>query len=56
MNDCVCMKCKERHVGCHSECERYKEWKKNDLDARRALRRDTLALEARWGYGKRFQS
>ena len=23
-----CADCKDRHEGCHSECERYEEWRK----------------------------
>ena len=26
-----CFNCKDRHAGCHAECERYAEWKKADL-------------------------
>lgn len=22
-----CYKCPDRHIGCHSDCERYAEWK-----------------------------
>ena len=28
MNIAPCKDCKERHVGCHSKCEKYLEYKK----------------------------
>lgn len=27
-NNC-CFECKDRHVGCHAECELYKQYKKD---------------------------
>lgn len=27
MNDNCCYECKDRHIGCHSTCKKYKTWK-----------------------------
>ena len=27
-----CHKCEERHVGCHSGCERYIQWRDGNID------------------------
>ena len=27
-----CYDCKDRHSGCHAECEKYKSWKVEDLE------------------------
>lgn len=27
MIDAPCVDCQKRHVGCHADCEDYKEWK-----------------------------
>ena len=35
--ECKCKGCTERHVGCHSECEHYKEFK-NKLDKQHELK------------------
>ena len=29
-----CYKCKDRNVGCHSNCEKYQKWKKKSNKAR----------------------
>ncbi len=31
-----CKECKDRHEGCHSSCESYREWKKS-YDAKKAI-------------------
>lgn len=30
MEKLKCQDCKERHVGCHSECEHYLKWKEEN--------------------------
>ena len=32
METSPCKDCKERHVGCHSTCEKYLEWNKKWVD------------------------
>ena len=29
MNESSCVDCKDRKVGCHSNCEKYQEWKRS---------------------------
>jgi hypothetical protein len=26
MNQCPCINCQERIIGCHSSCQKYKDW------------------------------
>lgn len=58
MNASCCFQCQKRHVGCHSECEEYAEFKK-ESDERLAARRAfyTSNIEAiKYGIdGKRKQ-
>jgi hypothetical protein len=35
-----CMDCTERHVGCHSGCDRYKEYKENYEQIRKEIRKE----------------
>lgn len=35
--DC-CYKCKDRHVGCHSECDKYKELKDKVEEEKKNIR------------------
>lgn len=34
-SECPCRECKDRVVGCHGTCERYKAWKVRQIDAAR---------------------
>lgn len=56
----VCFGCEKRHVGCHSECEEYKEWledwqkqreyigtKRREVNERRSYIRDACEKERR---------
>lgn len=36
---CVCKGCKDREIGCHGKCERYKAWRKK-LDEMRKKERE----------------
>ena len=29
--DCPCYKCENRHIGCHSDCEKYSDWNKKAI-------------------------
>lgn len=35
-----CLNCQERHYKCHSECERYKEYRKNLDEINAQIRKD----------------
>ena len=35
--DCPCKNCKDRHVTCHSECEKYKHWQETRPKVRQVL-------------------
>ena len=37
MKNTYCLNCEQRHVGCHSNCEKYKEFRKklDDINANR---------------------
>ena len=39
-----CKGCPDRHVGCHSVCDRYKEFKEQN-DAERKKRSDVMRLD-----------
>lgn len=39
-----CLECKERHVGCHGSCERYKEFREK-LDRIKRARKQYEATE-----------
>lgn len=39
-----CKDCEERHIGCHSECERYADYRKR-IDAQRATIQENLGKE-----------
>lgn len=32
-----CKNCKDRRIGCHSECEKYKQWKSKRLAMRKTM-------------------
>lgn len=36
--DSECKGCIDRHVGCHSTCERYKQWKKKQEEEKAVIR------------------
>ena len=48
-----CKNCEDRHVGCHAECEKYKQFKKDAEEAKRAaikkMKRETDYMEGRYG-------
>lgn len=40
----VCTKdCKDRKQGCHSNCERYIEWAKNNMERKKQIRQYNLS-------------
>lgn len=39
MKSAPCKDCAERHPGCHSECERYKEYSRERAEIRNSERR-----------------
>lgn len=39
MKDAPCIKCQDRYVGCHGDCDEYKEWKR-ELDMVRGRKFD----------------
>ena len=41
-----CFNCKERHAGCHAECEKYKSWKGEDMFRAEQRRSAKLSEEA----------
>lgn len=48
MNTVPCKGCKERHIGCHTECLSYKEWKE---ERTRMIEKDFAKREAeQWSY------
>ena len=38
MRNAPCMCCKNKNIGCHSQCNVYKVWKKQNDDAREKMR------------------
>lgn len=49
-----CYKCENRYVGCHSKCEKYKEYRKalDVINIRRKEIKDNDRLMRRCKYGK----
>lgn len=44
MNDkSPCFGCEERHVGCHAECCRYLEWRKQKDEQNEAVRAEKIS-------------
>lgn len=44
LNKCPCYQCEERHIGCHSDCRRYLDWKAEN-DAARKREQEWRAAE-----------
>ena len=44
-NKAPCTDCKDRLVGCHSQCTKYRDWKKEYYQRKNAIRKhnDTIA-------------
>lgn len=38
-NDNCCKNCRDRHIGCHSECEKYLTWRKEFEERKRKFKR-----------------
>lgn len=41
-----CYECTERHVGCHSDCGRYVEWKAEDVARKELHRAEHIGMRA----------
>lgn len=46
-SNCPCHQCKNRCVGCHANCENYKQWKVKQDKLTHHIRK--LAMEERYG-------
>lgn len=40
-----CKDCRERHLGCHSECEKYKAYRET-LDSKNAKRKEEINIDS----------
>lgn len=38
-----CKNCKDRHIGCHSECEKYAEFKQDIEDLKEKIRNESYS-------------
>lgn len=45
MNDAPCKGCRDRHQDCHSECEKYKEYRA-DLDLKNARSKEERHIDS----------
>ena len=53
MKICPCRDCQDRKLGCHSECDKYKDWSEWNQQQRDKLHRQaTIANIGRRGYKK----
>ena len=48
-----CLNCEKRHVGCHSSCEEYAEFKRNfmeqkEIERKQEERRDVVVSNILW--------
>ena len=44
MKDAPCTKCEDRYVGCHADCQEYKDWRRK-LDIERGKRFDAKEID-----------
>ena len=49
---CACKGCTERYVGCHSNCEKYKDFLQRNEDVRNQRKLDSIGGETQWLYIK----
>lgn len=54
-----CLGCTDRHLGCHSECERYKQYQRNLEEAKQKEQQQkdyrNQYFDARYGYRRKFR-
>lgn len=45
-----CKDCKDRAVGCHSTCKKYKEWEAKKDELNKTERYNKVDVSSGWGY------
>ncbi len=48
-----CRGCEVRQIGCHRDCEVYRDFANEKKAERKALKKEVDALDARWNYGRK---
>lgn len=51
--ECPCYRCPDRQVGCHGNCNRYKNWRK--VVRRTAKKRQEIERQERFAYSERHK-
>ena len=50
-----CHKCEERHIGCHSECEKHIQWVKERKEIQESIRKENETINYLVESGKRLK-